>query len=75
MTSATYDYFDSNAAAGELNKVFAMDVTTAEGQCAHCGAMERFADTHVYMRESLRPRRSDLIAFVRSVDLDGLASS
>src|SRR6267143_3041630 len=50
MTSATYDYLDGNAAAGELSKVFCMDVTAAEGQCAHCGAIKRFADTHVYMQ-------------------------
>jgi hypothetical protein len=50
MTSPTYDYLDGNAAAGELSKVFAMDVTAAEGQCAHCGAIKRFADTHVYMQ-------------------------
>jgi hypothetical protein len=50
MISATYDYLDGNAAAGELSKVFAMDVTAAEGQCAHCGAIKRFADTHVYMQ-------------------------
>ena len=38
MSSHTYDYLDGNAAAGELSKIFAMDVTAAEGQCAHCGA-------------------------------------
>ena len=43
-------YLDGNAAAGELSDVFAMDVTAAEGECAHCGAKGRFAETHVYMR-------------------------
>jgi hypothetical protein len=32
-----------------LGEIFAMDVTTAEGQCAHCGARKRFAEAHVYM--------------------------
>jgi Family of unknown function (DUF6510) len=41
MSSQSYDYLDGNAAAGELSKIFAMDVTAAEGQCAHCGATKR----------------------------------
>jgi hypothetical protein len=50
MSSHTYDYLDGNAAAGELSKIFAMDVTAAEGQCAHCGAIKRFAEAHLYMQ-------------------------
>jgi hypothetical protein len=50
MTSDSYDYLDGNAAAGELSKIFAMDVTAAEGQCAHCGATKRFAEAHLYMQ-------------------------
>ena len=52
MNSDTYEYIyvDGNAAAGELSKVFAMDVTAAEGQCANCGATKRFAEAHVYMQ-------------------------
>jgi Family of unknown function (DUF6510) len=50
MTSDTYDYLDGNAAAGELSKIFTMDVTVAEGQCAHCGATKRFAEAHLYMQ-------------------------
>ena len=50
MSSHTNDYLDGNAAAGELSKIFAMDVTAAEGQCAHCGARKRFAEAHVYMQ-------------------------
>ena len=50
MTSYTYDYLDGNAAAGELSKIFVMDVTAAEGQCAHCGAIKHFAEAHVYMK-------------------------
>jgi hypothetical protein len=43
-------YLDGNAAAGELSNVFTMDVTAAEGQCAHCGATKRFAEAHLYMQ-------------------------
>ena len=50
MSSQNYDYLDGNAAAGELSNIFAMDVTAAEGQCAHCGAIKRFAEAHVYMQ-------------------------
>jgi hypothetical protein len=48
--SSHMDYLDGNAAAGELSSIFAMDVTAAEGKCAHCGATNRFAEAHVYMR-------------------------
>jgi hypothetical protein len=34
-------YLDGNAAAGELSKVFVMDVTAAQGKCKHCGATRR----------------------------------
>jgi len=50
MSSHTYEYLDGNAAAGELSKIFTMDVTAAEGQCAHCGAKRRFAEAHLYMQ-------------------------
>ena len=50
MSSHTDDYLDGNAAAGELSSIFAMDVTAAEGQCAHCGATKRFAEAHLYMQ-------------------------
>lgn len=42
-------YLDGNAAAGELSKVFAVDVTAAQGQCKHCGATARFAEARLYM--------------------------
>ena len=48
--SSNLTYLDGNAAAGELSRVFAMDVTAAEGECAHCGATKRFAEAHLYMR-------------------------
>ena len=50
MSSHTYDYLDGNAAAGELSAIFGMDVTIAESQCAHCGAIKRFAEAHLYMQ-------------------------
>jgi len=50
MSSYTDDYLDGNAAAGELIDIFAMDVTAAEGECAHCGSMKRFAEAHIYMQ-------------------------
>lgn len=50
MSSHIYDYLDGNAAAGELSKIFAVDVTAAEGQCAHCGTAKRFAEAHLYMQ-------------------------
>jgi hypothetical protein len=50
MSSHSYDYLDGNAAAGELSKLFATDVTAAKGQCANCGATKRFAEAHVYMQ-------------------------
>ena len=50
MSSHTYNYLDGNAATGELSNIFDMDVTAAEGQCAHCGATRRFAEAHLYMR-------------------------
>ena len=50
MSSDNYAYLDGNAAAGELSNLFAMDVTAAEGQCAHCGEKRRFAEAHLFMR-------------------------
>ena len=48
--STPMNYLDGNAAAGELSRIIAMDVTIAEGQCAHCGAIKRFAEAHLYMQ-------------------------
>ena len=44
------EYLDGNSAAGELSRIFAIDVTAAEGQCAFCGATSRFAEAHLYMQ-------------------------
>ena len=48
--STQMNYLDGNAAAGELSKIFAIDVTAAEGLCAHCGAKKPFAEAHLYMQ-------------------------
>jgi hypothetical protein len=48
--SSQISYLDGNAAAGELSKIFAIDVTGAESQCANCGAKRRFAETHLYVQ-------------------------
>lgn len=48
--SAQMNYLDGNAAAGELSEIFAIDITAAEGQCAHCGNKKRFAEAHLYMQ-------------------------
>jgi len=46
--NASMNYLDGNAAAGELSRIFAMDITSAEGQCTNCGAKRRFAEAHLY---------------------------
>jgi hypothetical protein len=48
--STSMNYLDGNAAAGELSRIFTMDITTAEGQCANCGTRRRFAEAHLYMQ-------------------------
>lgn len=48
--STQMTYLDGNAAAGELSKIFAIDTTTAQGKCGHCGAIRRFAEAHLYMQ-------------------------
>lgn len=48
--SSHMDYLDGNAAAGELSRIFAIDLTAAEGKCAHCGTTKRFAEAHLYMQ-------------------------
>ena len=48
--NASMDYLDGNAAAGELSRIFAADITSAEGKCANCGTKGRFAEAHLYMQ-------------------------
>ena len=39
---------DGNAAAGDLEQIFAFEVTTAVGTCANCGAVGAVGGTNVY---------------------------
>jgi len=48
--NASMNYLDGNAAAGELSRIFAMDITAAEGKCGNCGTKRRFADAHLYVQ-------------------------
>jgi Family of unknown function (DUF6510) len=47
--SSQVSYLDGNAAAGELSKVLAVDITTAQAQCGSCGATRRFAEARLYV--------------------------
>jgi hypothetical protein len=40
---------DGNAAAGILQEIFAVEITTASGTCDHCGAVETMGAVDVYM--------------------------
>jgi len=40
---------DGNAAAGILQEIFAVEITTATGTCDHCGAVEAMGAVDVYM--------------------------
>jgi Zn finger protein HypA/HybF involved in hydrogenase expression len=42
------DYLDGNALGGALGELFAVDVTTAVGQCASCGTSSAIAEARVY---------------------------
>jgi hypothetical protein len=48
--NTSMNYLDGNAAAGELSSIFAVDITSAEGECANCNTKKRFAETHLYMQ-------------------------
>jgi hypothetical protein len=41
---------DGNAIGGLLLEVFGVEMTTARGVCAHCGAAGRVAEMRVYLR-------------------------
>ena len=47
MSSPNYDYLDGNAAAGELSKVFAVDITTA-ADGARNAALRNASLKHTY---------------------------
>jgi hypothetical protein len=40
---------DGNAAAGVLSEIFTIEMTTALGTCAGCGATNALATTHAYV--------------------------
>jgi len=44
----TPQHTDGNALAGPLREIFAVEVTTAIGQCAHCRNTGPLAATRVY---------------------------
>jgi hypothetical protein len=44
------DFVDGNAISGELQEVFAVDITSTYGECAHCGHEAALAQTRVYTR-------------------------
>jgi hypothetical protein len=41
-------WVDGNEAAGILQEIFTMDITTARGRCAGCGRVAPMAETRVY---------------------------
>ncbi len=41
---------DGNAVAGVLEAAFGGDVTTVDGRCAHCGAVNFIGALHAYVR-------------------------
>ena len=47
--NGTLSFLDGNAAAGELREIFAVDVTTASGQCTGCGRTTVLADVRLYV--------------------------
>lgn len=51
MTLSDTAPLDGNAAAGALSEIFAVDVTSAVGQCDWCGATAAIAETRVYALE------------------------
>jgi hypothetical protein len=50
MDAETPSYLDGNAAAGPLREVFAVELTTARGQCAGCGRTAVLAEARLYTR-------------------------
>jgi Family of unknown function (DUF6510) len=47
-TGTTDHHLDGNAAAGALSEVFAVEITSAIGQCAGCGRTGPMAETRLY---------------------------
>jgi hypothetical protein len=44
------EVLDGNAIAGDLYEYFGVEMTTASGACAHCGAVSQIAQLRVYAR-------------------------
>jgi uncharacterized Zn finger protein len=44
------DALDGNSIAGDLFEYFGVEMTTATGSCAHCGASAQIAELRVYSR-------------------------
>ena len=44
----TDSFLDGNAAAGALREVFAVDVTSAHGQCVGCGNTAPMAEARLF---------------------------
>ena len=74
---------DGNAAAGLLQEVFAVEVTTMTGTCASCGAAEPIGAIHVFTGAGTVLRcphcEHDLMKIVRSgtrtwVSLQGVSA-
>jgi hypothetical protein len=51
MSQETLTFLDVNAAAGELNQIFSLDVTKGTFQCDSCGRTAPLAESHVYAME------------------------
>jgi hypothetical protein len=51
MSQETLTFLDVNAAAGELNQIFSLDVTEGTFQCDSCGRTAPLAESHVYAME------------------------
>lgn len=50
MTAQQSDMkLDGNAIGGLLREIFAMEMTTAEGTCANCGAVHMVGEVVVYL--------------------------
>ena len=50
MSSRTADYLDGNAAAGDLSKIFGVDVTAAQGQPCELRCNKAICRAHLYMQ-------------------------
>jgi hypothetical protein len=73
MTDSSMDFLDGNAAAGMLSEVFAVDVTSARGRCAHCGDVSVVARARLYPDDHGLVLRCNVCGEViaRATDRDG----